>query len=217
VSEIVVNDLGLINSITTYSNEFVSFVHLTTDAGLEGWGQTSTYNADITAQVLHRQVAPWVLGRPANNIAALAKRVEEKEHKFPGTYRLRAFAGVDTALWDLRGKAEGKPVVELLGGTTGKLPVYASSMRRDISPAEEAQRLVRLRDDFGFDAFKWRVGSECGHDHDEWSGRTEEIITTVSRALGDACAKLVDANSCYSPKEAIRVGRMLVDVGITHF
>jgi L-alanine-DL-glutamate epimerase-like enolase superfamily enzyme len=217
VSEIVVNDLGLINSITTYSNEFVSFVHITTDSGLEGWGQTSTYNADITSQVMHRQVAPWVLGQPANNIAALAKRVEEKEHKFPGTYRLRAFAGVDTALWDLRGKAEGKPVVELLGGTTGKLPVYASSMRRDISPAEEAQRLVRLRDDFGFDAFKWRVGSECGHDQDEWPGRTEEIVRTVSQALGDACAKLVDANSCYSPKEAIRVGRMLVDAGITHF
>ncbi len=211
------NDYGAINSITTYSNQFVSFVHVATDAGLEGWGQTSTYNADITAKVLHRQVAPWVLGQPASDIGALVSRVEEKEHKFPGTYRLRAFAGIDTALWDLQGKAEGKPVVALLGGEAGKLRAYASSMRRDISPKEEAQRFVQLRDKYGFDAFKWRVGSECGHDQDEWPGRTEEVISTVSQALGDSCDKLVDANSCYSPKEAIRVGKLLVDAGIGHF
>jgi L-alanine-DL-glutamate epimerase-like enolase superfamily enzyme len=215
--EFATMDYGVIESIVSYSNEFVSFVHVITDSGLQGWGQTSTYNADITSQVLHRQVAPWVLGQSANDIAALVKRVEEKEHKFPGSYRLRAFAGVDTALWDLKGKAEGKPVVELLGGEPCQVRAYASSMRRDISPTLEAERFVKLRDQCGFDAFKWRVGSECGHDQDEWPGRTAEVITTVSKALGDNCAKLVDANSCYSPVEAIRVGKMLIDAGISHF
>ena len=46
-------------------------------------------------------------------------------------------------------------------------------MRRDITPEDEAERLVRLRERHGFDAFKIRIGKECGHDEDEWPGRTE--------------------------------------------
>jgi L-alanine-DL-glutamate epimerase-like enolase superfamily enzyme len=162
-------------------------------------------------------VAPWTLGADALDIEALITRVEEREHKFPGSYRCRALAGLDTALWDLRGKLAGKPVVELLGGKPRRLRAYASSMRRDISPAEEARRLVQLRDELGFDAFKWRVAAECGHDIDEWPGRTEAIVPQVARALGDGVAKLVDANSGYSPRRAIEVGRLLETEGISHF
>ena len=78
------------------------------------------------------------LGPDALDIDALVNRVEEREHKFPGSYRCRALAGLDTALWDLRGKLAGKPVVELLGGKPRRLRAYASSMRRDITPADEA-------------------------------------------------------------------------------
>jgi L-alanine-DL-glutamate epimerase-like enolase superfamily enzyme len=206
-----------IASLETFANQFVCFVRLTTDSGAVGWGQTSTYNADITAAVFHRQVAPWTLGADALDIEALITRVEEREHKFPGSYRCRALAGLDTALWDLRGKLAGKPVVELLGGKPRRLRAYASSMRRDISPADEARRLVQLRDELGFDAFKWRVAAECGHDIDEWPGRTEAIVPQVARALGDGVAKLVDANSGYSPRRAIEVGRLLETEGISHF
>ncbi|HSY07708.1 MAG TPA: mandelate racemase/muconate lactonizing enzyme family protein [Steroidobacteraceae bacterium] len=206
-----------IAKLETFSNEFVCFVRLTTDSGEVGWGQTSTYNADITAAIFHRQVAPWALGADALEIDALVSLIEEREHKFPGSYRCRAIAGLDTALWDLRGKLEGKPVVALLGGAPKRLRAYASSMRRDIAPDKEAQRLVRLRDERGFDAFKWRIGAECGHDVDEWPGRTEAIIPEVARALGGGVAKLVDANSGFSPRRAIEVGRRLEAEGITHF
>jgi L-alanine-DL-glutamate epimerase-like enolase superfamily enzyme len=206
-----------IASLETFANQFVCFVRLTTDSGAVGWGQTSTYNADITAAVFHRQVAPWTLGADALDIEALITRVEEREHKFPGSYRCRALAGLDTALWDLHGKLAGKPVVELLGGKPRRLRAYASSMRRDISPADEARRLAQLRDELGFDAFKWRVAAECGHDIDEWPGRTEAIVPQVARALGDGVAKLVDANSGYSPRRAIEVGRLLESQGISHF
>jgi L-alanine-DL-glutamate epimerase-like enolase superfamily enzyme len=206
-----------ISKLETFGNEFVCFVRLTTDSGAVGWGQLSTYNADVTATIFHRQVAPWVLGRDALDIGALIQRVEEREHKFPGSYRCRALAGLDTALWDLRGKLEGKPVVALLGGAPRRLRAYASSMRRDISPTQEAERLVRLRDALGFDAFKWRVGAECGHDVDEWPGRTEEIVPHVARALGVGVAKLVDANSGFSPPRAIEVGRLLEAEGVGHY
>lgn len=206
-----------ITSIETFANQYVGFLKVTTDEGAEGWGQVSTYNADITAAVVHRQVAPWALGADALAIERLIDLIPERELKFPGSYLCRAMTGLDTALWDLRGKLEGKSVCALLGGTPRRLRAYASSMKRDITPAAEAERFLRLRDRYGFDAFKFRVGAEFGHDVDEWPGRTEEIVPTIRKALGEAATLLVDANSGFSPKRAIEVGRLLEDHGVCHF
>lgn len=206
-----------IRRIETFCNQFVGFVRVTTEGGAAGWGQVSTYNADITSTVLHRQVAPWALGASVAALDDLLDTIVEREHKFPGSYLRRAMAGLDTAVWDLAGRQAGKSVCELLGGTPGPVRAYASSMRRDITPSEEADRLGRLRERLGFDAFKFRVGAECGHDVDEWPGRTEEIVPAVRRALGDDVALLVDANGGFSPERAIEVGRMLEDNGICHY
>lgn len=206
-----------ITRLETFGNEFVCFVRATAEGGAVGWGQLSTYYADLTAEVFHRQVAPHALGTDALDFEDTLRRIYEREHKFPGSYLRRAMTGLDTALWDLRGKLEGKPVVSLLGGSPGKLRAYASSMKRDITPEEEAARLCRLRDEKGFTAFKWRVGAECGRDVDEWPGRTEAVIPVVAKALGDGVDKLVDGNSGFSPKRAIEVGRRLEENGIGHF
>ena len=206
-----------IKRIETFTTQYVGFVRITDEEGRQGTGQVSTYNSDITSSVLHRQVAPYVLGVPFDDIDVLTDRVIEREHKFPGSYMKRALGGLDTAIWDLRGKLAGQPVVSLLGGTPGKLRAYASSMKRDITPAAEAERFRRLQGQFGFDAFKFRVAAEYGHDVDEWPGRTEDIIPTIRKALGDKAALLVDANSGFSPRRAIEVGALLKDNGIEHF
>jgi len=206
-----------ISSIETFTNEFVCFVRVATDDNAEGWGQLAPYHADITAQIVHRQVAPHALGQDTLDIDALVDLVAEREHKFPGSHLQRAIGGLDTALWDLRGKLEEKSVCRLLGGVPGQLRAYGSSMKRDISPADEATRLKKLRDEFGFDAFKFRVGAECGRDIDEWPGRSEAIITTMDNAFDDDVALLVDANSGFSPARAIEIGMMLQDNGISHF
>ncbi len=206
-----------ISSIETFTKPFVSFVRVTSDDGAVGWGQMSPYHADISAMVMHRQVAPHVLGMDAADIDAVVDLVPEREHKFPGSYICRALGGLDTALWDMKGRLAGKSVCELLGGRPRPFPVYASSMRRDITPEDEAARLADLRDAHGYTAFKFRVGREYGHDEDEWPGRTEAVVPAVRKALGDDATLLVDGNSCYTPKKAIQVGRMLEDNGVCHF
>jgi L-alanine-DL-glutamate epimerase-like enolase superfamily enzyme len=206
-----------IESIETFTRGHLSFVRVQTDDDAEGWGQISPYNADISAVVLHRQIAPHALGADAADIDGLVDRCIEAEYKFPGTYVCRALTGVDTALWDLRGKLEGTSVCQLLGGQPRPFPVYGSSMRRNITAEDEAERLVRLMDTHGFRAFKVRIGKVCGHDEDQWPGRTESLIPTVRRAVGDEVALLVDANSCYSPAKAIAVGQLLQAYGVCHF
>ena len=158
-----------------------------------------------------------MLGQDTTDLDDLLDLVTEREHKFPGSYLRRAMGGVDTALWDLRGRLAGQPVASLLGGSPGRIRAYASSMKRDITPAEEAERFKHLRDSLGFDAFKMRAGAEVGRNEDEWPGRTEEIIPTMRRELGDDVDLLIDANSCYSPDRAIEVGRMLEDHGFGHY
>ena len=207
----------ILDSIETFSNENVGFVRVTTEDGLHGWGQVSTYHSDITCQILHRQVAPWILGKDTSQLDNLLDVVTEREHKFPGSYLRRAMAGFDTAVWDLRGKQQGKPVTELIGGSAGLIRAYASSMKRDITPVAEADRLKQLRDEHGFNAFKVRAGAEVGRNKDEWPGRTEEIIPVIRRELGNDVDLLIDANSCYTPERAIEVGHLLQEHSYCHY
>lgn len=203
--------------IETFTTEFIGFVRIEDAAGGTGWGQVSTYYSDITCEVLHRQVAPYVLGRDFATIADMADHVFRKEHKFPGSYLKRAVAGLDTALWDLWGRRAGQPVTALIGGTPGPLRCYGSSMVRTITPEAEAERLKRLAGEVGYDAFKFRIGAEFAKDADEWPGRTEAIVPAVRRAVGPDIALLVDANSGFTPKRAIEVGRMLEAEGVEHY
>ena len=73
-----------IKSLETFCNQAVGFVRVTTDEGKQGWGQVSTYNADITCDIFHRQVARWALGADALDIDTLVTLIPEREHKFPG-------------------------------------------------------------------------------------------------------------------------------------
>jgi hypothetical protein len=102
---------------------------------------------------------------------------------------------------------EGKSVCELIGGHPKQLRAYASSMKRDITPAAEADRFLRLREEFGFDAFKFRVGAECGRDvgggagggshHDPQTGWCNAAIDANSglaeRAIGSGASSKTTA------------------------
>ena len=206
-----------IKKLETFTKPYVSFLKTTLEDGSQGFGQMSTYHADITAQIFHKQVAPWVLDKSWEDFNDIENLVLEKEHKFPGSYLLRAIAGLDTSLWDLKGKLEDQSVTELIGGTTGPLNVYGSSMKRDISAIDEAERFKKLFQEKGINAFKFRIGAECGRGLDEWEGRTEDIVKTINKSLDSSVIKLVDANSCYSATQAIEIGKLLEDHNVTHF
>lgn len=206
-----------IQSIESFTSGSLSIVRVRTDDGAEGYGQIAPFNADISATVLHRQIARHALGKDPADLEALSDMCIEANYKFPWSYVCRALAGLDTALWDLLGKREEKSVCELLGGRPRRFAAYGSSMRRDIKPADEARRLVRLRDEKGLSAFKIRIGRRTGHDRDQWPGRTESLVPTVRKAIGDKVSLLVDANSCYTAGKAIEVGKLLEENGVCHF
>ncbi len=209
-SDFRILDPGLsITRIESWTRGPFGIVRLSTNDGKEGYGQISTFDPETTAAVLHRKVAPRVLGKDPSQIDAIVDAIIDANMKFPWSYVCRALAGVDTAIWDLYGKIKGKPVYALLGGTRNPFPVYGSSMRRNISPRDEAARLARLRDELGFRAFKVRVGTPTGHDRDASPGRSEALIPAVRRAVGNDVKLAADGNSCFTPPRALELGRRM--------
>ena len=207
-----------IAKVETFTTDFVCIVKVTADDGAVGWGQTSPYRCQITENVLHIQVVPYAIGFDCDDIAGVVDHVLRKQHKFIiCSYMMRAIAGLETALWDMKAKRAEISVAKLLGAKSHRFPCYASSMRRDITPQAESDRMKRHRDEFGYTAFKVRVGAECGNDRDEWDGRTEDIIPHMRREMGDDARLLVDGNSGFGVKRAIAVGHILQDNGYHHF
>ena len=104
-----------------------------------------------------------------------------------------AMAGIDMALWDARARAEGVPLVVLLGGEPRPIPAYASL--RTMSPAgaaaEAEEALGR-----GFDALKLKVGRGSLDDD-------LEAIRAVRSAVGDGVRLMVDYNQSLGVEEAI--------------
>ena len=206
-----------VKSIETFQRESLALVRITASDGRIGWGQIAPYDADVSAMVLHRLVARQVIGRDISEIDAINDGVIDTQLKYPWSFLCRALAGIDTALWDLYGQITGKPVAVLLGGSVRPLPAYGSSMRRDITPADEAARLARLRDTLGSRAFKIRLGTPGGRNRDAAPGRSEAIIPAVRKAVGKDITLFADANSCYTPDVAIPMGKRLEDAGYAAF
>ncbi|HEY9292090.1 MAG TPA: mandelate racemase/muconate lactonizing enzyme family protein [Microlunatus sp.] len=206
-------------SISSYQqNDQLALVRVRTDDGAEGWGQTSAYLADQSVPAIHDQLSRYFLGRDPWDLPALVDECVRTDYKFYGTVMFRALCGIETAIWDLLGKVVERPVYQLLGGTVrSTIGVYGSSMRRDITPEAEAERLSGLVSSGRFTDFKIRVGAVMGRDADAAPGRTAKIIKTVREAVGDDVSLRADANGCYTPAAAIKVGRLLEAYDYYHF
>ena len=107
-------------------------VRVETDAGLVGWGEGFGFAlCGTTKDALERLVAPACIGADARDIAGLMDALFRRFHNFGRNGAVTfALSGLDIALWDLRGKAEGRPLHALLGGKRRHaVPAYASLLR----------------------------------------------------------------------------------------
>lgn len=95
---------------------------------------------------------------------------------------------LDLALWDLKGKAENKPVYKLLGGTDGCLSVYAST--GVVRPLDEQVEQACMLREAGFKAMKLRIGRRK-------PGEDARVLRAVRMELGDDIDIMVDANQAW--------------------
>ena len=97
-----------------------------------GWGDAFAYSCRrAVAAAVNDMIAPLAVGHDAADIDGLHAKIQRELHIF-GRFGITAFAlsGLDIALWDIAGKAAGKPLHALLGGAKRtRLPCYASLLR----------------------------------------------------------------------------------------
>jgi L-alanine-DL-glutamate epimerase-like enolase superfamily enzyme len=207
-----------ITAVETHIVEPNLFVRVRTDEGICGWGECSPMNNRLVAAHIQHALAGLVMGRDPFDVEALVERMLVNTYKLAGQSMAMAVSGIEIALWDIMGKALEQPIYRLLGGAYRKqIPMYASSMRRDIAPSDEATRLAKLVEKHGFKAVKVRVGSTFGFDQDAAPGRSIALVKEVRAALGDDVEIMIDANSCYTAARAIELGRALEPYRIFHF
>ncbi len=192
-----------------------TIVSVHTDEGVTGYGSVFT-NVDLVRAALAMLEHLYV-----GENALEAERVAEKlrQHMFwfgRGGSVEHAISGVDTALWDILGKATGQPVGRLLGGRyREKVRPYASIIMRE--PAELAEMLTELRRR-KFAAFK--IG--WGPFGREGAKTDEAIVAAARKAIGDDGFLMVDAGGSAAYwrqgyKWALRTARMLADYDVAWF
>lgn len=199
-----------------------------TDAGLCGVGEAFTYGAPLAAAkaVVEEQLAPRLVGRDALRIA------EAWDAMHWGTLAsgrrgitMGAVSGVDIALWDLRGKAEHKPVSALLGGVRDRIPSYASG--GFYAPGKDTDALRRELEGYmriGYRDAKIKIGrtprlpgsplcalgpAEDAVTPDEDWRRVEAARETVDGWLA------VDTNASWDAATALQNAPELVRLGVS--
>ncbi len=103
------------------------FVKLSTDAGITGWGEMLKDKSKTCAAGAH-QVESYLIGKDPRQVVQHWQAIYRHAFYRGGAVLTAVVSGIDQALWDIKGKALGVPVYELLGGPTrDKIRVYGSS------------------------------------------------------------------------------------------
>lgn len=181
-------------------------------------GQVSeVYNGDTDAEqsvivgIINNEIIPQLIGRSALNIEGAW------EAMLPPTYdilrdrslALQAIACIDSALWDIVGKAVGLPLYQLWGGYRDRLPSiciggYYSDDEADV--ARQIENYIKL----GFAGCKFKVG--------RLSPEADAHRTALARkAAGDDFVLMVDANQGFTRRGAIEFADRTRDLNLRWF
>jgi len=204
-----------------------------TDEGLTGIGDATLNGRELAvASYLSEHVVPCLIGRDASRIEDTWQYLYRGAYWRRGPVTMSAIAAVDTALWDIKAKAAGMPLYQLLGGASReRVMVYAHANGRDIEHTvdevlrQKALGYQAIRAQSGVPGLDKVYGVAKGNDRYEpadgplpsehdWSTEkylrhAPELFRRVRDAVGPDVHLLHDAHHRLSPIEAARLGRDL--------
>ena len=183
-----------------------------------GWGEGLN---GPSARIVHDEFAPFLLG------ADPMQRNLRWQEMFRLLYNGNvaggiggsAISAVDTALWDIAGKASGLPVWALLGGKVrDRIAVYATGLYYTEENLASDGRVIpqRLLDearmyvDLGFAGMKTKVGGLP-------LAQDVRRVAAIRETIGPDIFLMADANQAYNATTAIRIGRELAELDIYWF
>ncbi len=216
------SDYGLL------TNFDMTLVVVTTDSGLQGFGEAkaavgSSGSCASIVSCIENELKPQLIGKDARHISRIWEHVYNgtRDHyslsrgrKFPILGRrgltISAMSGIDTALWDIKGKSLGAPVVELLGGSCrDKMPGYASG---GWAKADAIGEQLLGYTSKGFSGVKMRVGIM-----DQTVSESIKRVKAAREALPDHIKLMTDAHGTFSVPEAKQFTKGVEDCNVYWF
>ena len=186
----------------TWNRFETTYLRLTTDSGLVGWGEAFSYACrDAVAAALKQMVVPLLLDQELTDPEAMTQAIQRKLHLF-GRYGITIFAisAADTALWDLKAKSEGVSVSALFGeGLRREVTAYASLVR--YGDAETVERFAAKARREGYDAVKLHEIEEAP-------------IVAGRRGAGPDAHLTVDVNCAWDLQHACTMSGLLQNLGV---
>jgi L-alanine-DL-glutamate epimerase-like enolase superfamily enzyme len=193
-----------------------AIVVIDTDEGIRGIGEACAYGVPPRIRAETERLKPCLLGKDPTDPAIAPRPVGLNAPVDT------AAAGIDAALWDIRGRVAGRRVSELLAGPEGRplerIRLYASGgVNYDWegdpgTVVEEALGYVQQ----GFTAFKMRIGTEW-----TWAGvtvgRFAGLLRELTEAVGGRMELMLDGNQRFTEEQALAVARVLDELGWTWF
>lgn len=192
-------------------------IEVRTDDGLVGWGEGGSGTLSRAGAVLvHDVLAPLAVGEDPFDLDRIAQKVGTTFDRagWTGDLAVQAWSGLEVALWDLMGKAVGRPVSQLLGGRVReRVLAYATGLyyaptAPDPSAARQEEARGYVAD--GYRAMKMKVGGLSPEDD-------LREVAGIRRAIGDDVLLMADANGAYDSRTATLVGRGLEEQGVAWF
>lgn len=182
-----------------------TLIRVDTDEGLSGLGSVYSH-PELVRLIVEGQLRPLLIGQDALDTESLWQRAYSVTRWYGRKgVAVSTLGGIDTALWDIRGKAVQKPICQLLGAPRPRVPAYASGLLWKSDPAllaEEAQHHLAR----GFRAMKMRLARSYAYD--------SAALRAVRDAIGPANRLMIDGNARYPFEQAVRLAPEFQEAGI---
>ena len=167
------------------------FLKISTDAGYEGWGEPIVEGQAATVRTAVEEMSDVLLGRDPLQIEDIWQMLYRGRFYRGGPVMMSAIAGVNQALWDIKGKHHGVPVYDLLGGKVRERVQIYAWVHGDAP--DEVARQAQQRKDSGLNAIKMNA-VRAVHYMDTYRHIDEAVarVAAVRAQVGDDFSIAVD-------------------------
>jgi galactonate dehydratase len=183
------------------------FVRLETDAGIVGYGDATNHFLPYSVEGMLKDLAPYVVGEDPQRIEYLWQSCFRRRFMRGGPSTGTAIAGIDQALWDIKGKIAGLPVYQLLGGlarTSVRLYGHVGG-----KTAQEAADAAKERVSRGITCVRFRAFHSYDaidlHDHKTAVYQQIEYLEAIREAVGEEVDIILEVHGRYDPVWALKL------------
>lgn len=194
-----------------YRNNWV-FVQVHTDEGITGVGEATIEFSELAVEAAVHELDRMLIGRDPHDIELFWRDAYRGYYFRSGPIMSSALAGVEMALWDIKGKALGVPVYQLLGGKLrDRVPCYANGWFAPATePHEFAQKAKIAVDQQGFTALKWDpFGSAWLTISRKDFNKAIDCVAAVSQAIKGRGDIIIEGHGRFDMPTALRIAHAL--------